>query len=363
MPHKLPKYVQSYTDNRGKRRYYFRRKGAARVSLPAPWDDGFLKAYEAAKANKWPAGNTHTPKAGTIGAVIVAYLASPEYQGLAAQTKKVYRRLLERLRKDAGDDRVSDFQPRHIRTMIAKRGKEGGIDAGNNLRRVLRLVFKFAVEQHIRSDDPTVGVPSLRRPRAQKGEGFRTWTENDIETFIAKHPLGTRAYLALCLLLYTGQRRSDVVKLGPKSIKGHYDPRDFTGRKLTLTQQKTGKTLTLPIHPALADALAKADIPPDAPAFLLTQYGKAYTGSGFSNYFHNAAQAAGLKDQASPHGLRKAAARRLAEAGATVKQIAAVTGHASLKEIERYTNAADQERLADMAMQRISHPTGSPSQP
>jgi integrase len=359
MPHKLPKYVQSYTDNRGKRRYYFRRKGVARVALPAPWDDGFLKAYEAAKANKGPAGNTHTPKAGTIGAVIVAYLASPEYQGLAEQTKKVYRRLLERLRKDAGDDRVTDFQPRHIRAMIEKRG---GIDAGNNLRRVLRLVFKFAVDHHIRSDDPTVVVPNLRRPRAEKRDGFRTWTENDIETFIAKHPLGTRAHLALCLLLYTGQRRSDVARFGPKNIKGRYDPTDFTGRKLTLTQQKTGKALTLPIHAVLAEALARANIPPDAPAFLLTQYGKAYTASGFSNCFANFVREAGIKDQASPHGLRKAAARRLAEAGCSVKLIAAVTGHASLKEVERYTNAADQERLADMAMRTISHPTGSPVQ-
>jgi site-specific recombinase XerD len=363
MPHKLPKYVQSYTDNRGKRRYYFRRNGFARVPLPAPWDDGFLKAYEAAKANKGPAGNTHTPTAGTIGAVIVAYLASPEYQGLAEQTKKVYRRLLDRLRKDTGDDRVADFQPRHIKAMIAKRGKESGVDAGNNLRRVLRLVFKFAVDHNIRSDDPTAGVSSLKRPRAQKSDGFRTWTENDIETFITKHPLGTRAHLALCLLLYTGQRRSDVVKFGPKSIKGRYDPSDFTGRKLTLTQQKTGKALTLPIHPVLAEVLAKANIPPNAPAFLRTQYGKAYTGSGFSNCFATFVREAGIKDQASPHGLRKAAARRLAEAGCSVKLIAAVTGHASLKEIERYTNAADQERLADMAMRSISHPTGSPVQP
>jgi site-specific recombinase XerD len=118
---------------------------------------GFLKAYEAAKVNKGPAGNTHTPKAGTIGAVIVAYLASPEYRELATQTKAVYRRLLEQLRKNAGDDRVADFQPRHIKAMIAKRGEAGGVDAGNNLRRALRLVFKFAVDQNIRSDNPRSG--------------------------------------------------------------------------------------------------------------------------------------------------------------------------------------------------------------
>jgi integrase len=206
-------------------------------------------------------------------------------------------------------------------------------------------------------------VPTLKRPRAQRGDGFRTWTEDDIAAFVAKHPVGTRAHLALCLLLYTGQRRSDVVKLGPKNVKGHYEPKDFTGRRLTLTQQKTGKALTLPIHPALAEALAAVNIPPDAPAFLLTQYGAAYTASGFSNYFRICAQDAGIKEQASPHGLRKATARRLAEAGCSVKLIAAVTGHATLKEIERYTNAADQERLAEMAMRSISHPTDLPSQP
>jgi integrase len=53
------------------------------------------------------------------------------------------------------------------------------------------------------------------------------------------------------------------------------------------------------------------------------------------------------------HGLRKAAARRLAEAGCTALQIAAITGHKTLKEVSRYTAAADQGRMARDAMKRI----------
>jgi integrase len=50
------------------------------------------------------------------------------------------------------------------------------------------------------------------------------------------------------------------------------------------------------------------------------------------------------------HGLRKAALRRLAEHGSTVKQIQAVSGHRTLTEIERYTQQAEQQRLAKAAI-------------
>src|ERR1019366_4359797 len=97
MPHRNPKYVRAYTDNRGKRRYYFRRKGVAQVPLPAPWEPGFLEAYNAAATNKAPAGKTHIPSSGTLGAVIVQYLGSQDYKALAASTQGTYRRLLDRL--------------------------------------------------------------------------------------------------------------------------------------------------------------------------------------------------------------------------------------------------------------------------
>jgi integrase len=62
---------------------------------------------------------------------------------------------------------------------------------------------------------------------------------------------------------------------------------------------------------------------------------------------------AGLPERCVAHGLRKAAARRLAEAGCSANEIAAVTGHASLEEVTRYTKAADQKRLARSAIRRL----------
>jgi integrase len=82
-------------------------------------------------------------------------------------------------------------------------------------------------------------------------------------------------------------------------------------------------------------------------------WGKPFASSNaFGNWFRNACDEAGLKTLAA-HGLRKAAARRMAEAGCTSKQIAAITGHKTLSEIERYTEAAEQEHLARTAMERI----------
>ncbi len=85
------------------------------------------------------------------------------------------------------------------------------------------------------------------------------------------------------------------------------------------------------------------------PTFLLTDYGKPFTAAGFGNWFRVRCNEAGLP-HCSSHGLRKAAARRLAEAGNSINHIAAVTGHLSLKEVERYTRAADQEKMADLAV-------------
>jgi integrase len=366
VPRSLPKYVKAFTDNRGKKRYYYRRNGYKTVPLPAPWDEGFLQAYSEASSNKAPVSKTHVPASGTLGAVIVHYLGSAEYQQLAAQTQATYRRLLDRLRRDAGGDRVVDFLPMHIQAMIARRAKDGGPEAGNSLRRMLKLLFRIAVELGLRTDDPTEGAKKVKRPRGAKAKaGYRTWTDADIDRFIERYPLGTREYLALCLMLYTGQRRSDVVKLGPKSVKGAYDPTNFSGRKLAVMQQKTSRKLVIPIHPRLGEALALANIPADAPAFLLTQYGKAFVAQGFTNYWIGCSRKAGIEEQASPHGLRYAAARKLAEAGCSMKMIGAITGHTALKELQRYTNAADQERLAEQAMalmiaDTISRPKGSP---
>jgi integrase len=144
------------------------------------------------------------------------------------------------------------------------------------------------------------------------------------------------------LLLYTAQRRSDIVGFGPHNVN--------TG-KLTFTQVKNARnkavTLTIPILPQLA-----AILPDTKSTWLLTEHGKPYTAAGFGNWFRRMCNDAGLP-HCSAHGLRKAAATRLAESGASERQIMAITGHSTSKEVSRYTKAVNQESLADEAFNRL----------
>jgi site-specific recombinase XerD len=146
-------------------------------------------------------------------------------------------------------------------------------------------------------------------------------------------------------LLHTGLRRSDVVRLGPRHVEGDYF-------RVTIKKSQELVELVIPIHDALTDIVVGTR--DDAPAFILTAYGKPRTDKAFTNWFREAAHKAGLPSNSSPHGMRKAACRRLAEAGCTPHQIQAITGHQNLKEIETYTKAVEQKMLAKAAMASVT---------
>jgi integrase len=118
---------------------------------------------------------------------------------------------------------------------------------------------------------------------------------------------------------------------------------------LHLTQGKTGAELVIPVHPELATIIAAT--PSDQLTYLVTEYGQPFTPAGFGNWFRAQCNAAGLPRECAAHGLRKAACRRLAEAGASANVIAAISGHRTLREVERYTRAADQARMARAGME------------
>jgi hypothetical protein len=95
---------------------------------------------------------------------------------------------------------------------------------------------------------------------------------------------------------------------------------------------------------------------------LPTAYKQPFSVKGFGNMMSNAIRETGLPGRCKPHGLRKAAARRLAEAGCSASEIMAITGHKTLAEVERYTRAAEQARLARQAMNRqLKTESGKPS--
>jgi integrase len=208
----------------------------------------------------------------------------------------------------------------------------------------LRGLMQFAVAEGFRASDPT---QDLKAP-TKKSAGFHTWTDAEIEQFESHHPTGSKARLALALLLYTAQRRGDVVRMGRQYVRNS---------AIAVRQQKTGAALDIPIHPELhrvLDATAIGNL-----TFLVSERGEPFSAPRFGNWFRERCREAGLPKGCSAHGLRKAAARRLAEAGCTAHEIAAMTGHASLREIERYTKAADQLRLARGAILKERTRTGS----
>ncbi len=149
----------------------------------------------------------------------------------------------------------------------------------------------------------------------------------------------------MALLLYTACRREDVVRLGPQHL------RDGRLRcRQAKNEHRNPVDLDIPVHPDLQAAIDAA--PSGHLTFLTTVYGRPISTAGFGNKFREWCNEAGLP-HCSAHGLRKATAARLAERGATAHEIMAITGHRSLEEVERYTRAARQGKLADAAMSKF----------
>src|SRR5262249_25990383 len=194
-------------------------------------------------------------------------------------------------------------------------------------------------------NDPTLGI----RLKVPKSDGHHTWTKDEIAVFESRYPTGSKARLALALGLYTAQRRGDVVRIGRQHIRDGV---------LTVRQQKTGVTLAIPVHPDLTAIIAAT--PVGHLTLLVTQTGKSYGANDFTDQFRAWCDAAGLPKHCVFHGLRKAALTRLADAGCTTHELAAISGHKTLSEVERYTKGADQARLARAAMERIGNQSVKP---
>jgi integrase len=214
---------------------------------------------------------------------------------------------------------------------------------GRKFLDVMRGLFRWAVKAGIAKVDPTVGVSN---PQAAKTAGFHVWSEDDVATYEARWPIGTRQRVWLDVLLYTGLRRGDAVKLGRQHI------RDGVA---TLKTEKNGTEVTLEILPVLAQTLAAG--PCSDLAFIAGESGRPLTKESFGNLFRDACRAAGLQNR-SAHGLRKAAATRAANNGATVAQLEAIFGWSGGSMASLYTRSADRRRLAMEAMSKLANENG-----
>lgn len=334
------KYVDEYIDRTGKLRRYFR-KGGKRLGL-LPGEVGsaeFMAAYAAFLAEK-PEIATRALHADSLAKLIVDFYGDRMFTDKKPSTRQLYRYALDPISKAHGHRSITTMTAANAEKIVNAIGaKRPGM--ANLTRAVLRRVFQLAVKRKLRTDNPMLGVESFK-----VGE-HHTWTDAELKQFETKWRLGTRQRLAYALLLYTGQRVGDVAKMNRA---------DVSDGLIHVVQEKTGAEIWVPIHPELQRAMKSCS----AKGLTLVgdAQGRPLKRAALSALMRAAIKESGLSSRCVAHGLRKAAMRRLAESDATANQIAAVSGHKTLKEVERYTKAADQKKLARAAMSKVPNRNG-----
>jgi integrase len=292
-----------------------------------------MLAYQAAFSTMAPV--VDETKAGTFARLIADYSRSAGFANLKPSSQKLYKLVLDRIAERHGHRLVRDARRSDARKMVEEIGAAKPAMA-NITRAVLRLLMQYAVDAELRLDNPVIGL------RAYRTGTRHTWTDDELSQFERRWPLGTRERLAYSLLLYTGQRAGDVVKMRRSELSDGL---------IRVIQEKTGAQLSIPLHPALIAAI-KA-MPAKGVTLIGDANGRPIKRATLTLIMKKAVESAGLPTRCVAHGLRKAIMRRLAESGSSAKEIAAISGHRTLKEIERYTAAADQVRLSKGAMAKL----------
>lgn len=341
-------YLSREVDRHGRARLYVRRYGR-RIRIREPLDSpGFAAAY--AEALQELAGRGPTKAAptvqphprGSLGWLGAKYFASKEFGRLAPKSQATRRAILEEcFREPYADDVMGNCPIAKFSVPKAKFLRNAKADlpgAANNRKKYVSALFSWAIEEGLATSNPMRDVRRI----GYASSGFHTWTVEEVRQFQDRHPLGTKPFLALALLMFTGTRRGDMVTLGRQHISGGW--LRFVPSK-TLYRRRT--MLELPLLPELADIIAAS--PCGDLTFLVTDYGRPFTPAGFGNWFRARCNEAGLP-HCSAHGLRKAGATFAAERGATAPQLMAIYGWSTLAQAQRYIEAANRKRMAGEAM-------------
>ena len=342
-PHNPFPGVSTKPDRHGKLRHRLRRKIKGRkvdAYLPGPYGSPeFRAAYEEAIEGARVAGRRAQP--GTIAYLVEGYLSSAAYRDLAPSTRAAKLMRLDWIREAIGQARYAKFEPRHVEALMEKKG---GAEAANRLKKDLSQLFRFAAKRYGFKDENPAALADSRKVRSK---GYHTWTEEEIDIYRSTHPTGSKARLALEIFLGTGAARQDAATLTRANIRGN---------RIHYSRGKTGQKVDLRILPELAAELAH--LRPAQMVLLSREDGsKGYTSESFGNMFRRWCEEAGLPPHCAAHGLRKAGARRLAEAGATEFEVMSFLGHGTAREASRYVAAANRPALADSGMAKLEAET------
>ncbi len=328
MRRKLPPYVYREKTRHGRWVLYFRRGKGRRIRLPDAFGaPGFDDAYQAAlTGNAAPSPKTSRTPAQSLKWLVDRYREGAAWRQYSIKTRRDRELLLLEAVRRSGNAPFLAITQADIQRAVDRR--MGTPAQANCFLKAMRGLFAWAARNGHVDHDPTVGVGRIRH----KSDGFPTWTIDDVEAFRERHAVGTKARLALELLLLTGLRRSDIIVAGQQHLRGDL---------LALRTAKTGTTITVRF-PNWLMTLIEAS-PVGDMHFLVNKHAKPMTQDGFNKWFRQRCREAGISKSA--HGLRKLSATLAANGGAAAHQLMAQYGWSTIGQAEVYTRGADRARL------------------
>ena len=291
--------------------YYFLRATGERIE-GEPGTPKFVASYNAAAAK------TKTAPAGQFRSIIAKYKASAEFTTKAPKTQKDYLRYVSAIEVEFGDMPLAALDDKRVRGDFLE-WRDGFAETPRKADyawSVLARILSFAKNRSLISTNACE-----KGGRLYEG-GDRAdivWSAAALAKLIAV--ASTDVMDAVILALWTGQRQGDLLRL-PWSA--------YDGRTIRLKQGKTGKRVAIPVGETLRVRLE--GIPKRSTIILANSKGTPWTSDGFRSSFWTACEKAGIEDLRF-HDLRGTAVTRLAIAGCSVAEIAAITGH-SLKDVE-----------------------------
>ena len=338
MPRPRPMHLVREFSRHGKAVWYCRR-GGRRTRLRAEYGTPEFEAeFQAAiAAMKSPPKTQSLAGAhGSVAWLVERYRETKPWLDLSLATRRQRENIFRQVRESAGDLPVAAITRPKIEEGRDKRAQTPA--QARHFLDALRGLFRWAYKSGLCKVDPTRGIED---PARKQTGGFPAWTEDEVVAYEKRWPVGTPQRVWLDVLLYTGLRRGDAAKLGCQHVRQGV---------ASIATEKTGTTVALPILPVLQrtfDAGPCGDL-----TFIVGVKGQPFRKESFGNAFAEAARAAGVRK--SCHGLRKIAATRCAENGATVPQMNAIFGWTGSRMAMHYIEAADRKRLAAEAMEKLN---------
>lgn len=331
------RHIRRDRDRHGNVRVYLRVPGRKQVRLREPVGSAaFVAEYQSALAALEGGRPPYAAPQGSLGWLWGLYKASPEWQALAPRTRHTRALTMAPLLEGpAAAGPAARLEACHVEHLRDTRADRPG--SASDIVKALRQLLGWAVKRRHLERNVALEVPYLRPARPG---GFRAWSPADLDGYRARWPIGSKPRLAVELLVQTGVRRSDVVRLGPPMLRNGF---------IVLTEVKNRgrapKVTEIPLLRALEAVIRATPSAQGHLVWLTTEGGKPYSAEGFSNWFRARCRDAGLAD-CPAHGLRKLAAASFADAGATSHQLMAWFGWSGSKMADLYSKTADRRRLA-----------------